>query len=361
MKILVILPNFEGGGAERIHINLANEWVKSGNEVIFCVLQKKGPLLSKLHKEIKILDLNCNRILFSLNPLMNAMKKIKPEVIVSAMWPLTTVSVFAKLLSGSQSKTFLVEHIAYEKILAKLLGHSLFLIGLSKTVSYIFAKRVISVSKGVENSIKRITFLPSSKFKVIYNGIPIPKSIENEKKTLFNTNKKVLLSAASFTDRKDFPTLIKALSILFSKGYTDLRLFILGDGPMKGAIENVIKDLKMDKNIELLGFKNDIYKYMASSDLFVHSSKVEGFALVVAEALSCGTNVVSTDSPHGPSEILENGKFGNLVKIGDAEQMANAIIEKILNPLDKEILKKRADKFSIETCAKSYLEEFNKY
>ena len=60
MKILVILPNFEGGGAERIHINLANEWVKSGNEVIFCVLQKKGPLLSKLHKEIKILDLNCN-------------------------------------------------------------------------------------------------------------------------------------------------------------------------------------------------------------------------------------------------------------------------------------------------------------
>ena len=361
MKILVVLPNFGGGGAERIHANLANKWVESGHEVIFCVLQKKGPLLSALDNEIKVLDLNCNRILFSLIPLINAIKKTKPEVIVSAMWPLTTVSVFAKILSGSQSKIFLVEHIAYEKTLAKLLGHSLFLIGISKTISYLFASKVISVSRGVESSIRKITFLPNSKFKIIYNGIPIPKLVKNEKQKLFSTNKKVLLAAASFSDRKDFPTLIKALSLLFSKGYTDLKLFILGDGPMRDEIKNIIKYLNMDRNVELLGYKSDVYKYMSSSDLFVHSSKVEGFALVIAEALSCGINVVSTDSPYGPSEILENGKFGNLVKVGDAEQMANAIIEKIVNPLDKETLKQHAKKFSIETCAKLYLEEFSQY
>ena len=274
------------------------------------------------------------------------------------MWPVTTVTILAKLLSGSQSKIFLVEHYAYEKIFAKLLGHSLFSIGLSKTISYIFANKLISVSKGVENSIKKITILPNNKFKVIYNGIPIPKNLKDDKKTLFNTNKKVILAAGTLKQRKDFITIIKALSILKLKNYKDLKLFILGEGPMREEINDVIKKLDMENDVELLGFKKDVYPYMASSDLFVHSSEVEGFALVIAEALSCGTNVVSTDTPHGPKEILNNGEFGNLIPMGDEEQMANAVIEKILNPIDKEVLMKRANEFSIEKCAKLYLEEF---
>ena len=157
MKILVVLPNFEGGGAERIHVNLANEWAKSGHEVIFCALEKKGPLIDLIDQKIKVIDLDCKRILFSLNPLIKTIRAIKPQKIVAAMWPVTTVTILAKLLSFSQSKIFLVEHCAYEKIFAKLLGHSLFSIGLSKTLSYIFANKLISVSKGVENSIKKIT------------------------------------------------------------------------------------------------------------------------------------------------------------------------------------------------------------
>ena len=210
----------------------------------------------------------------------------------------------------------------------------------------------------MENSIKKITILPNNKFKVIYNGIPIPKNLKDDKKTLFNTNKKVILAAGTLKQRKDFITIIKALSILKLKNYKDLKLFILGDGPMREEINDVIKKLDMENDVELLGFKKDVYPYMASSDLFVHSSEVEGFALVIAEALSCGTNVVSTDTPHGPKEILNNGEFGNLIPMGDEEQMANAVIEKILNPIDKEVLMKRANEFSIEKCAKLYLEEF---
>ena len=149
MKILVVLPNFEGGGAERIHVNLANEWAKSGHEVIFCALEKKGPLINLIDQKIKVIDLDCKRILFSLNPLIKTIRATKPQKIVAAMWPVTTVTILAKLLSGSQSKIFLVEHCAYEKIFVKLLGHSLFSIGFSKTISYIFVYLFISVSKGV--------------------------------------------------------------------------------------------------------------------------------------------------------------------------------------------------------------------
>ncbi len=358
MKILVVLPNFAGGGAERIHVNLANEWSKSGHEVIFCVLEKKGRLIDLIDPKIKVIDLDRKRILFSLVPLINAIKRIKPQRVVAAMWPVTTITILAKLLSGSRSKVFLVEHCAYEKIFAKLLGHSLFSIGLSKTLSYIFANKLISVSKGVENSIKKITVLPKNKFKVIYNGIPIPKNMKSNKKALFGTNKKAILAAGTLKQRKDFITIIKALSILKLKNYKDLKLFIMGEGPMREEIHDVIVKLHMEKDVELIGFKKDVYPYMASADLFVHSSEVEGFALVIAEALSCGTNVVSTDTPHGPKEILNNGQFGNLIPMGDEEQMANAIIEKILNPIDKEVLTNRAKEFSIEKCAKLYLEEF---
>ena len=84
MKILVVLPNFEGGGAERIHVNLANEWAKSGHEVIFCVLEKKGPLIDLIDQKIKVIDLDCKRILFSLNPLIKTIRAIKPQKIVAA-------------------------------------------------------------------------------------------------------------------------------------------------------------------------------------------------------------------------------------------------------------------------------------
>ena len=358
MKILVILPNLAGGGAERIHIYLANEWAKYGHEVTLCLLEEDGILKKLVNRSVKIRNLKCSRIRDSFFALSNVFSNEKPDIIVPAMWPVTTVSIFAKIFSGIKSKIFLVEHCAYERVFAKLLGYPLFLIGLSKSISYIFAERIISVSKGVEDSIKNITFLPKEKFKVIYNGIPIYSDLVSSKKELFKTDKKVILAAGTLKKRKDYVTIIKALKELRKQENYHLKLFILGDGPMKGQIEDEIENLNLIGDVELLGFKENVYPYMKAADLFVHSSEVEGFALVIAEALSCGTNVVSTDTPYGPSEILENGKYGSLVQIGDEVAMANAIAEKINNPINSNILRSRAEAFSISECAKLYLEEF---
>jgi len=358
MKILVVLPNLAGGGAERMHIYLANEWAKYGHEVTLCLLEEDGVLKKLVDDSVKIKNLKCSRIRDSFFALMKIFSNEKPDIIVPAMWPVTTISIFAKIFSGIKSKTFLVEHCAYEKVFAKLLGYPLFLIGFSKSISYIFARRIISVSKGVEESIRNITFLPKEKFKVIYNGIPIYNDLVSSKAELFKTDKKVILAVGTLKKRKDYTTIIKALYELRKKGNDHLKLFILGDGPTKEEIENEIQNLKLIGNVELLGFKENVYPYMKAADLFVHSSEVEGFALVIAEALSCGTNVVSTDTPHGPSEILENGKYGSLVQIGDEMAMADAIMAKINNPIKSNTLRSRAEAFSISQCAQLYLEEF---
>jgi glycosyltransferase involved in cell wall biosynthesis len=358
MKILVVLPSLAGGGAERMHIYLANEWAKLGNDVYICVLKKDGVLTDLLDESVKQVSLDCSRIRDSFFSLLKLFRELRPNIIVPAMWPITSVAVIAKILSGIKAKVCLVEHCAYEDRFAELLGTPLFLIGISKTLTYIFADSIISVSKGVEKSIRAITLLPNQKFKVIYNGIPLKKSLHTDKQEIYKTNDTVVLAAGTLKQRKDFHTIINAIKLLLDKGQENIKLFILGNGPMKSHIENEISRLNLRNEVILLGFKKDVYPYMKAADLFVHSSEIEGFALVIAEALSCGTNVVSTDTPYGPSEILQSGKYGKLVPMANTELMADAIKYMLENPINSEVLRGRANSFSIKECAKLYLEEF---
>ena len=93
MKILVILPNLAGGGAERIHIYLANEWAKYGHEVTLCLLEEDGVLKKLVDDSVKIKNLKCSRIRDSFFALMKIFSNEKPDIIVPAMWPVTTISI----------------------------------------------------------------------------------------------------------------------------------------------------------------------------------------------------------------------------------------------------------------------------
>ena len=111
MKILVVIPSLAGGGAERMHIYLANEWAKLGNDVYVCVLEKEGVLTDLLHESVKQVNLDCSRIRDSFFGLLKVFRELRPNIIVPAMWPVTSVSVIAKILSGIKAKVCLVEHV----------------------------------------------------------------------------------------------------------------------------------------------------------------------------------------------------------------------------------------------------------
>jgi Glycosyltransferase len=104
------------------------------------------------------------------------------------------------------------------------------------------------------------------------------------------------------------------------------------------------------------GFVDNPYKFMSKASVFVLSSIYEGFANVIVEAMACGLSVVSTDCESGPREILEDGKYGKLVPVGDPEALAKATMETIKNPYDKEFLILRARDFSVEAAVSKYLE-----
>jgi glycosyltransferase involved in cell wall biosynthesis len=135
----------------------------------------------------------------------------------------------------------------------------------------------------------------------------------------------------------------------------EVRLIILGDGNERHELEQLAEQLEIANDVCFAGFVDNPYKYMSKSSLFVLSSNYEGIANVLIEALACGCPVVSTDCPSGPHEVLEGGKWGRLVPVGDEEALAEAMQEALSEPHDPDRLRQRAMDFTVDKAVDNYL------
>ena len=134
-------------------------------------------------------------------------------------------------------------------------------------------------------------------------------------------------------------------------------MVILGEGEQRSELEELINSLDLKNNVKLLGFVDNPYAWMSHAAVFVLSSINEGFGNVIVEAMACGTPIVSTDCPSGPSEILEKGLWGDLVPPGNADLLAQAIINTVNNPIQIDITT-RAQFFSVDKAVNQYLDIF---
>lgn len=194
--------------------------------------------------------------------------------------------------------------------------------------------KVICICEDMKNGvIKEIPEL-KEKLEVIYNPFDIEKikiksndysEIKDNEKKLLEDNYIIMVSRLDNV-QKDFDTLIKAFKTVNQKR-KDIKLYLLGEGPDREKIENVIKDEDLQEYIKLLGVKKNPYSWIKGSKLLVHSSRYEGFGLVLVEALILGKVVISSNCKVGPREILDNGKYGSLVEVGDYNSMAQEILE----------------------------------
>jgi glycosyltransferase involved in cell wall biosynthesis len=166
------------------------------------------------------------------------------------------------------------------------------------------------------------------------------------------SNIPVVLSAGRLSEEKDFPTLLKAF--VLAQKTRPLRLVILGEGTARVWIQDFVKKHRLENIISLPGYKENPFSYMAHASVLVVSSKAEGMPMVLIEAMACGCPVVSTDCPSGPREILENGKFGRLVPVGDSRALAQALLQTIRNPLPKQLLIKEAENYCVERSVEAY-------
>ena len=164
----------------------------------------------------------------------------------------------------------------------------------------------------------------------------------------------IVLSVGRLVRAKDYPTLLRAFRRVRER--LDCRLVILGDGRQRKRLEGLVRSLDLTETVDLPGFAPNPFPYMARADLFVLSSRFEGFANVLAEALAVGTPCVATDCKSGPREILASGKYGRLVPTSDAHALADAILETIQQRPDQALLNEAIRRFDRDTAIGAYLE-----
>jgi glycosyltransferase involved in cell wall biosynthesis len=163
----------------------------------------------------------------------------------------------------------------------------------------------------------------------------------------------VILGVGRLTGQKDFATLISAFALV--RGRRPCRLLVIGEGEERERLAALAESLGVQDGLDLAGFQPNPLPFMREARLLVMSSRWEGFGNVLVEALYCGTPVVSTDCPHGPREVLADGRFGRLVPVGDPRALAEAIVASLDEESDPRCLRARAETFSAASSADAYL------
>lgn len=357
MKIAIVLPDLRGGGAERMHVMLAREWISRGFEVDFVLLRARGELLEIAPAKAQLIDLEVERFRSALLPLCRYLKTSRPAVLLAAMWPLTVVAIIASRLSGTKVRTLVSDHnlpsLSYSEKGRIHLG----LMRISMSLTYPMADERIAVSKGVATDLSSLSGIGIDRFRVIHNPAAVGVSASGSASLpaeLAGIAGPLILSVGALKEVKNQALLIEAFSLLDERmGAT---LVILGEGGLRSDLEQLVIQRGLQGRVLLPGFSLDTTAWYGRADLFVLSSQHEGFGNVIVEALEQGVPVVSADCPSGPREILSDGKYGRLVPVGDASALAAAMRESLSESPDREALKARARDFSVARIADQYLD-----
>lgn len=357
-SIVVYLPDLSGGGAERLHIRLAPYLLEAGHHVTILLDHRGGELLAKVPAGCQTHILDAPRQIRALPKLIAYLRRTRPDLLIANMEHMNVMAIAARRLAGVSTRIVVSQHSTFSDQITRG-GWQFRVLPALYRMALPFADRIIAVSRGVADELSDMFALPRSAFAVIHNGVVDDDIDERTTRPAehpwFRSDAPIILGMGRLVPQKDFSTLIRAFSQIADR--SDARLVILGEGPLRGSLEEQARSLgHLSARICLPGFIDDPLPMLRRAKLFVLSSRGEGFANVLAEALACGTPVVSTDCPYGPGEILEGGRYGRLVPVGDAEAMGKAMLASLQGRHDPGKLMRRGRSFSIARCADAYLD-----
>jgi glycosyltransferase involved in cell wall biosynthesis len=356
--VAIFLTDLQGGGAERVMLNLANGFAAQGFDVELVLVNLEGPYLAQVSDRVKVFHLGKAKLLASLPALVTYLKQKRPKVLLSALEDTNIIALWAQKISRIPMRVVLTVHnnLSEESKNSAQLKRQL----VPHLIPWIYpgADSVVAVSKGVaEDLVSR--GLPKEKITVIYNPLVNPNLIQKAQASVEHLWLKpgsvpVILGVGRLNRQKDFPTLIRAFALV--KKQISARLMILGEGEELANLQALVDELCLSEQVCFPGFVNNPYAYMAKASVCVLSSAWEGFGNVLVEAMALGVPVVSTDCKSGPAEILENGKYGPLVGVKDIQGMAEAMMKVLKTPLRSDLLQERSREFSSEKSISEYLQ-----
>ncbi len=406
-RIAVLLPSLEGGGAERSMLTLVKGFLAQGRTVDLVLCQAKGAYLGEIPPGATMIELQASgelqarliaamgirRDFFALlRPVLLARKiapeilrlhslqryidKYRPDVILSALTYANLIAIWAQRMSGSRVPVVVSERIALSTYCAAPSNFRKWRWRYLPEVvrrTYPGAAAVTTVSSDVEDDLVTAIGLERNTVTTIHNPV-VDDSLRGRAQQALAHHwfasgvatsgattpgvatpgaAPVILAVGRLTEQKDFATLLRAFAGV--RAVREARLVILGEGRLRAELQALAGTLGIQADVDMPGFVENPFQYMARASVLVLSSHYEGLPGVLIQALACGCPVVSTDCPGGSREILCDGKYGALVRVGDAQGMAQAILRELSDPTSKELLLRRAQDFSVESGVSKYL------
>jgi len=354
-KIAIYVPNLKGGGAELVSVRLANEFAAIGHDVTIIANSSEGALRGDVAADVKVVDLGVSRTLAAMPKLIAYLKGERPAIFISGLIYNNIAALLAKLASRWKGHLFVCQHSIFSIEATKNvrnLVHSVLLAVLMRA-----ADTIVAVSAGVADDLARYGLLSRRRISVIYNPIITRDfdqraAVRPDHAWLDQAEEPVFVAAGRLDESKDYPTLLRAFAL--AQQSVKVRLMILGEGPLLGELQALATELGIAKLVTFAGFHSNPLPFMRAAKALVLSSSREGFGNVLAEALACGTPVISTRC-NGPVEILGDGAFGTLVPIGEPDALAKAIVTLAGQPTDPQSLRRSAERFNAEHIAEQYL------
>lgn len=360
-RIALLLEDANDGGVERCIINLANGFSARGARVDVLNREHSGAYFGKLSSDVRVVDI-------ATNPRTDVAvaaycDRDKPDILLAAKDEDCELAVKAARRSEHAPRLFLTVSV---NITAQLDGRNAGPI--KRWRRYRDVRRIYSdtpdlvcVSAGVADDVASILGRDRKSLHVLPNPV-----VTSEHETLArqavehpwfsDADSPVILGVGRLGRIKNFALLVRAFAR--TRAQRECRLIILGEGKQRKMLVALGKKLGIDEWMDLPGFVDNPIAYMNQADLFVLSSRWEGFGNVLVEALACGTPAVSTNCPSGPSEILQNGRYGALVPIDDEIALSDAMVSSLKHPLEADILREAAAPFTLARSCDLYLKAF---
>ena len=353
ISIIFILPDLETGGAERIVTTLANHLPREEFEVKILLLRKEGGFLDILKDDVEIIDIQTPRIRHSLIPILNQIRKRKPDIVFSGFGEVNAyLSLFIKFFPKSK-------FIAREtNVVSKHV--------IRKEIRFFYKfynnyHRIICQSEDMQNDLVKNFNIKKEKIIKINNPVDfefINEKLENSQKPeSFEDGFKNVVAIGNLSARKGFDNLLKVFLHLKNE---KIKLHILGEGRDKELLYQMKTDLALE-NVIFHGQQKNPYQFLKFANLFVLSSRYEGFPNVLLEAGACGTYSLANNCQGGISEIIQPNINGEISVIENHQEFAAKILELLAQTHNENLIKQSiSDRFAKELILKEYENIFRK-
>ena len=352
----IIAPFKSWGGIERKMVILCREFLRHDVRPEI-VLLRGGvePYPDLLPPEVEIIDLTTRSKLDGSLKLARYFRDRRPRAVITAKDHSAQTAIFARGLARTRTPIF----VKVTNTLSMVVRRG----GKRHMIKWLYPRMdgIIAISQGVADDLVQAFGIPQDKVSVIYNPMITPDFPERlaapaDHPWLQPGQPPVILGAGRLTRQKDFSSLIEAFAMV--RRSRACRLLILGEGPEREALQHRIRDLAVDADAQLPGFVADPLPFMHRAKAFALSSIYEGLGNVLIEAMAAGIRIVATDCPSGPAEILEGGRYGELVEPANPAAMAAALARQLDAPGRAEPPDAALDRFDSARVARSYLRLF---